>query len=176
MLAFERILADTNQQADQINIVSSSFGTVLASQLAIKLARFYEDKPAQPEINLILGASMLEKDSKLFQELIKFQQEGSIVCIIHDELQDEGDNVNGMCGKSRLQAFANAFKIACVFGGNYLGQPSILNNHPNKGHIHLQRAQSVQKGKDFVEVSLIDYELGGPRIRERALEIMSQRE
>jgi hypothetical protein len=173
MLAFKRIIADTLNQGGQINIIASSFGTVLASQLAIKLARFYESAAVQPEINLILGASMLSKGSKLFQELLKFQQEGSITCIIHDELQDPDDNVNGMCGKSRLQAFANAFKITCVFGGNYLGQPSILNNHPYKGHIHLQSAQSVQKGKDFVVVSLIDYELAGPKVSERAKELLS---
>jgi hypothetical protein len=173
-LAFNRIIIDdTTGQTDQITIISSSFGSVLASQLAIKLARHYESEAFQPEINLIFGASMVNKDSALFQELIKLQQKGLINYIVYDELQDPGDNVTGMCGKSMLQAFSNAFRMTCVFGGNYLGQPSILNNHPYKGHIHWQRAQSAKKGKDYVQLLLIDKELAGPQVKERALEALS---
>jgi hypothetical protein len=175
-LAFNKIIADKTNQAGQINIIASSFGSVLASQVAIKLARHYESDPFQPEINLIFGASMVNKESALFQELKKLQQKGLINKIVYDELQDPGDNVTGMCGKSKVQAFSNTFRITFVFGGNYLGQPSILNNHPYKGHIHLQRAQSMDKGKEFVRVILIDYELAGPQVKERAMEILSQSE
>jgi len=169
-LAFDRIMSDTKGY-DQINIISSSFGTALAAQLAIELVNYYKNAELlQPEINFVLGASMISKESLLFRELKKFQAKGLIKYVIYDELQDADDNVTGICGKSRLAAFYKALNATMVFGGNYMGQPSILNNHPNKGHIHLQRAQSTEKGKDFVRVTLIDYELAGPRVKARASE------
>lgn len=176
VVAFNRILSDTLNQPDEITIISSSFGTVLASQLVLQVFRHYQYQPSQPKVNLILGASMVCRESPLFRELLKLREEGFISLIVYDELQDEGDNVTGMCGKTRVEAFANALKITFVLDRNHRGQPSILHSHPTKGHIHWKRAQSVKKGRDFVRVILIDHELAGPNVRERAREVLSQAE
>ena len=173
-LAFDRILADSLDHAGQITIIASSFGTILASQLAISLAGGNNPLLHHPELNLVMGSSLLCKDSELFHELKALQHDGFIQYFVYDELQDAGDNTAGMCGKSRMEAFFNAIRITFVLDKGYRGQPSILNNHPNKGHIHLQRAQSIKKGKDYVKVILVDYALAGPRIRERTREALNR--
>lgn len=176
-LAFERIMSEPHPKNGQIIIISSSYGTTLAAQTAIAVADYYRQAGLEPpKINLFFGASMISKKSKLFRKLEELRAEGVIGLIVYDELQDVGDNVTGMCGNSKLGAFLKAFEMAWVFVENYQGQPSILNNHPYHGHIHHQRAQSIDKGKEFVSVILIDYEMSGPKIRERATEVVSQRE
>lgn len=166
---FERIATDPHDLPDTITIVSSSFGTVIAAQVGIYLANHCrENGRFHQKIDIIFGASMLSKDSDLFLELEALQKEGMVRHIVYNELQDPGDNVTGMCSNSRLSAFVNAFEIACIFGGTHRGQPSILKDDPNNGHIHLQRAQSVDKAREFVRVIFIDHELARPEIREKA--------
>lgn len=173
-LAFERIMSEPHPKSGQINIIASSYGTTLAAQMAIAVADHYSNAGLeQPEINLIFGASMISKKSKLFRKLDELRAEGVIGLIVYDELQDHGDNVTGMCGSSRPQGIMNAWNIAFVMGGNYKGQPSILNNHPFEGHIHLQRAQSAEKGKDFVRIILVDYALAGPHIRNNTIKVLT---
>ena len=62
--------------------------------------------------------------------------------------------------------------MSFVVFGKYKGQPSILNNNPNTGHLHLQRAQSEEKAENFLVVTLIDYELAGQEIKVKAIEIL----
>ncbi|MCU0457646.1 MAG: hypothetical protein MUE37_00955 [Bacteroidales bacterium] len=170
---FMTILGALHDETSDINIVSSSFGTALTAQVGIMLADYFIKTGREiPDINLVMGSSMISKESKLYCKLEEFRKEGILTTLIYDELQDPGDNVTGMCGKSRVCAFARGLRMSFVIFGKYKGQPSILNNNPQTGHLHLQRAQSEEKAEKFLEVTLIDYALAGEVIRERAMEML----
>ena len=173
MIAFMSIMGALHEETSDINIVSSSFGTALTAQVGIMLADFFITTGKQnPEINLVMGASMVSRDSKLYHKLEELRIEGRLNTLIYDELQDPGDNVTGMCGKSRVAAFAKGLRMSFVIFGKYQGQPSILNNNPQTGHLHLQRAQSGEKAEKFLEVTLIDYALAGDELRGKAMEML----
>lgn len=173
MIAFMSIMGALHEETSDINIVSSSFGTALTAQVGIMLADFFITTGKQnPEINLVMGASMVSRESKLYHKLEELRNEGSLNTLIYDELQDPGDNVTGMCGNSRVAAFAKGLRMSFVIFGKYQGQPSILNNNPQTGHLHLQRAQSGEKAEKFLEVTLIDYALAGDELRGKAMEIL----
>jgi hypothetical protein len=174
-IAFMNILEGLHEETTDISIVSSSFGTALTAQVGIMLADFFSIAGKErPDINLVLGASMVSKASKLYCKLEELRNEGKITTIIYDELQDPGDNVTGMCGKSRVGAYARGLRMSFVIFGKYKGQPSILNNNPQTGHLHLQRAQSEEKAEKFLEVTLIEYALAGEEIREKAMEMLKK--
>lgn len=175
MIALGSIMEALHDETKDITIVSSSFGTALTAQVGIILADYYSHKAGnKPGINLVLGASMVSRESKLFRRLEELKDAGMITTIIYDELQDEGDTVTGMCGKSRIGAFARGLRMSFVIFGKYKGQPSILNNNPKTGHLHLQRAQSTEKAESFLIVTLIDYELAGQEKRDKAIEMLQR--
>lgn len=170
VIAFRSIIEALHEETSDINIVSSSFGTALTAQVGIMLAEFFNNPGSErPDINLVLGASMVSKDSKLYHKLEELRNEGMLTTLIYDELQDLGDSVTGMCGKSRVGAFARGLRMSFVIFGKYKGQPSILNNNPQTGHLHLQRAQSEEKARMFLEVTLVDYALAGEEMKEKAM-------
>jgi len=174
-IAFRIITDALHDETSDISIVSSSFGTALTAQVGIMLADFYVSSGRErPDINLVLGASMVSKESKLYRRLEELKKEGMVATLIYDELQDPGDNVTGMCGKSRVGAYARGLRMSFVIFGKYKGQPSILNNNPQTGHIHLQRAQSEEKAGKFLEVTLIEYALAGEGIKEKAMEMLKK--
>jgi hypothetical protein len=143
IVAFSSIMEGLNDETTDINNISSSFGTVLTAQVGIYLSEYFSLNGGQhPAINLAMGASMISKESKLFMKLEELRDKGFITYIIYDELQDPGDSVTGMCGKSKIGAYLRGLRMSIVVFGKYMGQPSILNNNPKTGHIHLQRAQS----------------------------------
>lgn len=175
VIAFRKIMDSLHEETTDINIVSSSFGTALTAQVGIMLADFFSNEGMKrPDINLVMGASMVSKESKLFCRLEELRNEGALTTVIYDELQDPGDNVTGMCGKSRVGAYARGLRMSFVIFGRYKGQPSILNNNPKTGHLHLQRAQSEEKAKKFLEVTLIEYALAGQDIKEKAMEMLKK--
>lgn len=177
VIAFTGIMEALHDKTSDINIVSSSFGTALTAQVGIMLADFFNNCGREkPEINLVMGASMISKESKLYNKLEELRIEGMLTNIVYDELQDPGDNVTGMCGKTRVGAYARGLRMSFVIFGRYKGQPSILNNNPQTGHLHLQRAQSEEKAKKFLEVTLIEYALAGEEIREKAMEMLNELE
>ena len=175
VIACRCIMGALHDETTDITIVSSSFGTVLTAQIGIMLAdHFIKTGKKIPDINLVMGASMVAKESKLYCKLTELRNEEKISRIIYDELQDPGDSATGICGKSRVGAYARSLRMSFVIFGKYKGQPSILNNNPNTGHLHLKRAQSVEKAEDFLNVTLIKYELAGQEIKEKAGELLKK--
>lgn len=175
VIAYKTILEALHDETSDINIVSSSFGTALTAQVGIMLADFFGSSGKEkPDINLVMGASMISKESRLYRRLEELSNQGMLTTLIYDELQDPGDNVTGMCGKSRVGAYARGLRMSFVIFGKYQGQPSILNNNPQTGHLHLQRAQSEEKAEKFLEVTLIEYALAGEEIREKAMEMLKE--
>jgi hypothetical protein len=175
-IAFMNIIDGLHDDTSDISIVSSSFGTALTAQVGIMLADFFSNAGQErPCINLVMGASMVSKESKLYCKLEELRNERKITTIVYDELQDPGDNVTGMCGKSRVGAYIRGLRMSFVIFGKYKGQPSILNNNPQTGHIHLQRAQSEEKAEKFLEVTLIEYALAGEEIRKKAMEMLKNK-
>jgi hypothetical protein len=108
-----------------------------------------------------LGASMVSPDSDLFKQLILFQKEGSIGTIIHDEIQDEGDNTAGVGGLTVREAYRNAFGLIFPFLSRKYSGPSFLNAHPEKGHIHRKRSKSFKKALDYINIILVKHKLAG---------------
>ena len=54
---------------------------------------------------------MISPHSDLYKQLIKYQEDGIIGTILHDEVQDEGDNSFGVGGLSKREAYRNAFGL-----------------------------------------------------------------
>jgi len=149
----DQILADPLTASSPVTLVSSSYGSVVASQAACYLAERHrrENILSQP-LHIALGASMVSKESKLYKKLLSYQKQGIIGTIIYDELQDDGDNSNGLGGTTRFGAYLNGLGICFPFFTRKFKGPSFLNKNPVTGHLHRVRAQSEQKAKDFVGV------------------------
>lgn len=172
--ACDQILEDSIFRDTQIILLSSSSGTIFAAQAACYLAegnrtnRFFR-RP----FHLVLGSSMLSSSSELYRKLLQYQREGLIGTILHEEMQDIGDNTFGIGGNSRREAFSNALGVIFPFLSRKFYGPSFLNTHPQKGHIHRIRSQTVQKAIDFIEIILIRNKLAGSLYREKALEAVA---
>jgi hypothetical protein len=171
--AFNQIVASGLSPQTQLVLTSSSSGSIVAAQTACYLAEknrnnIYFSKP----FHLVLGASMISPESDLFIQLVQYQKEGTIGTIIHDEIQDEGDNSRGVGGLSRAEAYSNAFGIMFPFLSKKFKGPSFLNTHPEKGHIHRKRSKTVQKALDYINIILIKHRLAGEDYMKKATIIL----
>ncbi len=172
--AFRQIVEAGLSPETQLIITSSSSGSIVAAQTACYLAEknrnnIYLKKP----FHLVLGASMISQESGLFNQLQKFQREGTIGIILHNEIQDAGDNSVGVGGVSRKEAYSNAFGLMLPwFSGKFYG-PSFLNAHPEKGHIHRKRSKTIQKALDYIDIILIKNRLAGDYYMEKAAELIN---
>jgi hypothetical protein len=160
--AFNQIISAGSTPDTQLVIISSSTGSIAAAQTACYIAeknrnKIYLKKP----FHLVLGASMVSPDSDLFKQLILFQKEGIIGTIIHDEIQDEGDNTAGVGGLTVREAYRNAFGLIFPFLSRKYSGPSFLNAHPENGHIHRKRSMSVRKAIDYINIILVKHKLAG---------------
>jgi hypothetical protein len=172
--SISQIIDDPRIRTSKITLVSSSFGSVVAAQTACKLAELHlHDNIFSHPFDIALGASMIHPESKLYRQLQHYQNAGVIGKVLYDDLQDEGDNSNGMGGLNRMQGYRNGLGICFPFLTTKFKGPSFLNNDPVKGHLHRVRAQSMQKAKDFVKVIFVDHEMAGEDARERAFSILS---
>jgi len=175
MAAFRQIIDAGLSPETQLVITSSSSGSIVAAQTACYMAEnnrnnIHFKKP----FHLVLGASMLSPGSDLFRQLIHYQKEGTIGTIIHDEIQDEGDNSTGIGGLSRFEAYSNAFGLMFPLFSRKFKGPSFLNTHPEKGHIHRKRSKTVQKALDYIDVILIKNKLAGNHYMERAIPVITE--
>lgn len=173
MAAFIQIINAGLSPETQLVITSSSSGSIVAAQTACYLAQknrnnIYFRKP----FHLVLGASMLSSRSDLFKQLIQYQKEGTIGIILHDEVQDEGDNSAGVGGTSRLEAYRNAFGLMFPFFSRKFKGPSFLNTDPETGHIHRRRSKTVQKAIDYINIILIEHRLAGDYYMEKAAAVL----
>jgi hypothetical protein len=151
--SIQQIISEPLTATSQLTLVSSSYGSVVAAQAACYLAKkqIHENILRGP-FNVALGASMVSKESALYRKLLWYQEKGIIGSIIYDELQDEGDNSNGLGGTSRIGAYLNGLGICFPYLTWKFKGPSFLNDDPVNGHVHRVRSHSVQKAKDFLEV------------------------
>lgn len=173
--AIRQITTAGTSPEEQLLIVSSSSGSVVAAQTAFLLAEMNRDrKYFKRPFHLALGASMISKDSELYNNLLEHQKKGNIGKIIFDDLQDEGDSSNGVGSTSRVRAWRNAFGLMFPLFSTKYKSPSFLNIHPEKGHLHRRRSQTVQKAIDFIEVLLIKHNLAGDSYRKKAIKIIGE--
>jgi hypothetical protein len=167
--AFRQIVDNNNYSDTQLIIISSSTGSVTAAQTACFLAQeninnTYFKKP----FHLVLGASMISPESELYKQLIHYQDQGHIGIILNDEVQDDGDTSYGVGGKTRMEAYRNAFGLMFPFFSGKFKGPSFLNTNPSSGHIHRRRSQTLQKAIDYVNIILIQHKLAGNYYKEKA--------
>jgi hypothetical protein len=178
-----RIIAAAEKQLTTIKysqdahlvITSSSSGSIVAAQTACFLAEINRDKKyfTKP-FHLVLGASMLSPESDLYRQLIHYQKEGIIGEILHNEVQDEGDSSFGVGGISRWEAYTNALELILPIFSEKFKRPSFLNTHPEKGHIHRRRSQTIQKAIDYINIILIVHKLAGDLYMEKALMVVKE--
>ena len=175
MTAFRQIIDAGLSPETQLIITSSSSGSIVAAQTACYLAQknrnnIYFRKP----FHLVLGASMISPDSKLYKQLQIYQKEGIIGKILHDEVQDEGDSSAGIGGTSRLQAYHNALGLLFPFLSAKFKGPSFLNTNSKTGHIHRRRSQTVQKAIDYINIILVEHKLAGDHYASKASAIIKE--
>jgi hypothetical protein len=171
-----QILTCPQTHGSKLTLVSSSYGSVVAAQTACHLAEVHlEEKRLTHPFNLALGASMVHEQSGLLRKLEYYQQQGVIDKILLSELHDDGDNSNGLGGRTRFEAYSNGLGICFPILSRKFSGPSFLNNDPVHGHLHRVRAQSIQKAKDFIQTILIDHELGGKENKAKA-ELLLEKE
>ena len=160
--AVEQIFSNGYNPDMQLVLTASSTGSIVAAQVACYLAaqnrnRLHFRKP----IHLGLGSSVISKESELYRTLTDYQKEGSIGTIVFDDLLDKDDNSHGTGGKTRREAYSNAFGLMFPFFSRKFSGPSFLNTHPEKGHVHRKRSKTVRKALDYIEVLLIKHKLAG---------------
>ena len=171
-----QILTCPHTPDSKLTLVSSSYGSVVAAQAACYLAeRELENKQLHQPFNLALGASMVSEQSGLYRKLKHYQQRGVIDKILLKELHDEGDNSNGLGGRTRLEAYSKGLGICFPFLTRKFSGPSFLNTDPVHGHLHRVRSHSIQKARDFIQTIMIDHELGGAENRKKALILLNSK-
>ena len=120
MMMINAIVADLKQnplnvkEGEQMNILSTSQGTVTAAQAAIAMV----ENPTKYGLaegfkidNLVLAGSPLSKKSKLYKKLEELKAAGKIGNIEYDNYQAEGDAVTGLATTTRLGAIGKGFKF-----------------------------------------------------------------
>jgi hypothetical protein len=169
--ALEQIMNHDYSRETQLIFVSSSSGSVVAAQTACYLANENSKHELYKKpFHLVLGASMVSPGSDLYLKLLDYQREGLIGIILHDEMNDEGDNSAGVGGSNRFQAFRNAFGIMFPFLSFRFKGPSFLNADPETGHIHRKRSKTIQKAIDYINIILIEHKLAGEQHKQNAEE------
>jgi len=173
--AFRQLTSNIVSSNTQLVIVSSSSGSVVAAQTACYLAEMNREKKYYNNpFHLALGASMISKESELYKHLLEHQQNGIIGKIIFDELQDTGDSSTGVGSTTRAKAWSNAFGLMFPYFSSKFNKPSFLNTHPEKGHLHRRRSQTVQKAIDFIDIMLIKNNIAGDYYREKAIAVIKE--
>jgi hypothetical protein len=171
--AITQLIPDNKKCKTVLIILSSSSGSIVAAQTACYLAeqnikKSYYTNP----FHLVLGTNFISKESDLWLKLIDYQSKGIIGTLIFDELQDEGDTVYGIGGRSRSEAYSNAFGLMFPFFSKKFKSPSFLNTDSEKGHLHRRRSQTVQKAVDFIEVIFIRNKLAGEEYCNKAISVL----
>jgi hypothetical protein len=174
-VAMQQLIHDRFFPDTRLVIVSSSSGSVVAAQVACYLAERNKDwLILQKPFDLAIGATMISRDSEIYQKLLDYQKKGIISKLIYDDLQDEGDSSIGIGGTSRHEAWSNAFGLMFPWFSRRFNKPSFLNTHPVKGHLHRRRSQTVQKALDFIEVLLVKHNLAGDHYQEKARLLLAE--
>jgi hypothetical protein len=134
--AIRQLIPENKNNDTQLIILSSSSGSIVAAQTACYLAEENDrNNYFLNPFHLVLGTNFISKESDLFITLLKYQKMGIIGKIIFDELQDEGDSIYGAGGRSRKEAWSNAFGLILPWFSTRFKPPSFLNTHPEKGHL-----------------------------------------
>jgi len=172
-MALSQLISNGYTPETQLIIISSSTGSVVAAQTACYLAEKNRERLLfRNPFHLALGASMVSTESDLFKKLQSYQKKGHLGMLIHDELQDEGDNSTGVGSTSRFKAWTNAVGLMLPWLSRRYKRPSFLNIHPVKGHLHRRRSQTVRKALDFIEVLLVEKNLAGDFYKEKAKKVI----
>jgi hypothetical protein len=168
-IAATQILTEGYNPEMQLVLVGSSTGSTVAAQTAVYLAQQNRERlHFRRSIHLGLGSTVISKESALYRKLLEYQKEGCIGTIVFDDLQDEDDSANSSGGTTRMEAYANAFGLMFPFFSRKFSGPSFLNTHPEKGHIHRRRSQTLQKALDYIDMLLIKNNLAGDKYRDKA--------
>jgi len=172
-IAFRQMLSAGLSADTRLILVSSSTGSIVAAQTACYIAGMNCGKSIiKKPFHLALGASMISKESELFRSLEEYTRTGAIERFIYEDLQDEGDNTFGIGGKTRKEAYSNAFGLMFPALSRKFKGPSFLNTHPAHGHLHRKRSQTLRKALDYIEILLVRHNLAGEYYRQRAKEVL----
>ncbi len=173
--AWTQITGDVSSVNLKLVLTSSSSGSVIAAQTACYLAeQNSRNRGSSMPFDLALGASMISTDSDLFLKLADYQRKGLIGSIVYNDLQDEDDNITGIGGRSKIEAYTNAFELILPVFSKKFNRPSFLNTHHEKGHVHRKRSKTLQKAIDFIDVLLVKHKLAGNGYAEKAAKAIQE--
>ena len=153
--ALTEIRGKTGEPSKNVTLISSSSGTVVAAQAALLLATNREAY-GLGEIHLVLGYSPIHKASKLYRDLLLEVKKGNITSIIYDDLQGTGDNITGMAGRTRSEAFARSVKVLFPIIPDRFFWPSLINANTEHGHPHHVSAATREKAYRYVKTIFTD--------------------
>jgi len=171
--ALAQIASESSGEDVSVTLVGSSVGSVSAAQTACYIGSGMAGVSAiRNPVNLVLGSTMISKESLLYKHLIELKSANRLGTVIYDELQDSGDSSVGAGGTTRTEAWGNAFGLLFPYMSTKYSGPSFLNTHPVNGHLHRRRSQQVEKVNDYIRVILIEKELAGLHYRNRAEEFL----
>ena len=174
--SLSQIINNGHDREDQLVITASSSGSIVAAQLACYLAESNRNMELfSKPFHLVLGASMVDHRSALYRKILEYQREGLIGIILHDEVQDEGDNTRGVGGRTVAEAYRNALAVSFPFLSSRFSGPSFLNKHPENGHVHRKRSMTLKKALDYIEIILVRHKLVGEHYAVKAKELLEQK-
>jgi hypothetical protein len=150
--AINQIKGSSEDSIKNVTLVSSSSGSVVAAQAAFLLAKNRETY-GLGKIHLLLGYSPINKGSKLYQFLQHEMKSGNIASIIYDDLQGPGDNVTGMAGSTRIEAFSQSLRILFSLNPDSDFWPPLI--HANTLHGHPHHVSAATREKAYVYVNTI---------------------
>jgi hypothetical protein len=153
--AISEIKGSPGDPLKNITLISSSSGSVVAAQAALLLAKNREAY-GLGEIHLLLGYSPIYKGSKLYRSLQHEMDSGNIASIIYDDLQGPGDNVTGMAGRTRSEAFFKSLMVLFPLSPDRFFWPPLIHADTRHGHPHHVTAATREKAEEYVNTIFRD--------------------
>ena len=153
--ALNQICGKPDESPKNVILISSSSGSVVAAQAALLLASNREAY-GLGEIHLVLGYSPIHTASKLYHSLQLEMEKGNIASIIYDDLQGADDNITGIAGRTRSEAFARSVKVLFPIIPDKFFWPSLINANTEHGHPHHVSAATREKAYRYVNTIFND--------------------
>jgi RHS repeat-associated protein len=119
---------DENGKAKPLNLMGSSYGSVMAAQVAVEILSHPEKYGNIKITSVTLSASPVNEKSDLFKKLEEFRKAGTLGDIIPDP--NDNDAVSGSAGTSPKEGKRNFFKL--IFSENSILFPRHPHNRAAK--------------------------------------------
>jgi hypothetical protein len=146
-----------------LNIMGSSYGSVLTAQVAFEILSNPKKYGDIKITSITLSASPINQESELYEKLEQFKKDGKLGEIIWDP--NTGDNVTGSAGKSPREGRRNLFKL--IFSKNSIVPVS----HPH----NVAAGDKQRTYRRMIRKTLIEKTTEGDENRKKAEELVNSK-